>query len=234
MPGATFPMYDEIRPPAWAVAGARRLTLEEFGSEFVRCWRRVEKQVVKSECWQTYQEPDTKSLYEYQAGNYDRVQPLLETEADFDREVYEDVRANGTPFVRLRVVKLPLSLYLTYEMWNYLVRANLGETIEVLDVSGDPRALPNYAHFDFLLFDDSAALIHDYGTDGLQVGGWATSSTETLKRLGEITEHMRWVAMPLANFLRLHRISFPPRATGADSVGRRIYQPEWGSREGSG
>lgn len=193
------------------------LTLEEFGGEFANNWRNVRSRVLKSECWQTYQEPDTKSLHEYQRGNFSEVEHLIETEADFDREVYEDVRRNGTPFIRLRLVKMPLSQYATYEMWNYIVRARLAETIKIIDVSADPRPLPNHTHFDFLLFDGNTALIHDYGTTGRQVGGWATSSPDVLERLADTAAQMRSRAVPLDAFLSRHGIEFPPQ----DLAGRR-------------
>jgi hypothetical protein len=85
----------------------------------------------------------------------------------------------------------------TFEMWNYLVRARLGETIEIaVAPESDARSLPNHSYFDFLLFDDKAALIHDYGLDGLQVGGWVTQSPSTLRRLAETANQMRQAAVP--------------------------------------
>jgi hypothetical protein len=98
-------------------------------------------------------------------------------------------------------------------MWNYIVRARLAETIEIIDVSTDPRPLPNHTHFDFLLFDENAALIHDYGTDGLQVGGWVTSSPDVLKRLAETAARLRSAAVRLDAFLSRHGIDFPPQGS---------------------
>src|SRR5258707_2328529 len=88
--GRTSPMRDEVRPPGWAVSGAERLDLEEFGRTFITHWRQARSGLVKFECWQTYEEPDTKSLHEYQRGNFAAVEELLETEADLDQEGYDD------------------------------------------------------------------------------------------------------------------------------------------------
>ncbi|WP_322749643.1 MULTISPECIES: DUF6879 family protein [unclassified Frankia] len=204
-------MNNEIQPPAWALAGATRLNLEEFGKEFIRYWRDVRSRVLKFECWQTYQEPDTRSLHEYQHGNFDVVQSLLEGEAEFDREVYEDVKKKSIQFIRVRLVKLPLSEYLMFEIWNYVVRSRLGESIEIVDLSDDGRPLPNHSYFDFLLFDATAALVHDYGTDGLQVGGWLTTSSDALKRLKAMGERVRLESIPLDDFTAKQSIEIPPR-----------------------
>jgi hypothetical protein len=209
--GATFLMRDEIRPPAWSVAGARQLSLAEFGAEFGVLWSGLRHGLVKSECWQTYQEPETQSWLAYQRGDYAAVPALLEREASFDQVVYDAVTANDTPFVRVRVVRLPLSEYLTFEMWNYIVRARRGETIEILVLpADDQRPLPDHTYFDFLLFDDSAALIHDYGLDGLQTGGWATTEPSVLGRLEESATLARKDAIPLATFLAAQGRTFLP------------------------
>jgi hypothetical protein len=210
-------MRDEIRPPAWAVGNARRLTSAEFVAEFGRWSPRVRSRTLKCETWQSYLEPETASLREYAAGNYGAVESLLEAEAELDGQVYDRVRANGTPFVRARAVLRPLTPYLTFEMWNYVVRAALGETIEIADLTAAGRRLPNHDVFDFLLFDDEAALIHDYGRgrEGLQNGGWLTTDTDVLARLDRLGAHLRRRAVPLEQFLRTHGIRIPSSAPSA-------------------
>jgi hypothetical protein len=183
------------------VATAHRLTLPAFISEFGRQYPRVRRRTVKVEVWQTYQEPDTGSLHAYMSGNHAVVRALLEIEANHDRAVYDHVQRTGTPFIRLRAVTLPLTPYLTYEMLNYTVRARLGETIEIADLTADRRPLPNPRSFDFLLFDRDAALIHDYGHDGLQVGGWLTREPAVLARLTRNAAALRRRAVSLDGFL---------------------------------
>jgi hypothetical protein len=205
-------MHDEIRPPAWAVGGARRLSMAQFGAEFMRHWAGVERALVKSECWQTYLEPATRSWQAYQRGDFAAVPGLLSAEADTDQPIYDAAVKNDTPFVRVRAVRPPLTEYLMFEMWNYVVRAERGETIEVAVIPADDlRPLPNHSYFDFLLFDDRAALVHDYGLDGLQVGGWVTTSPMSLRRLAETADFVRRNAIPLEAFLERHGLTFPPR-----------------------
>jgi hypothetical protein len=135
------------------------------------------------------------------SGNHAVVRALLEIEADHDRAAYDHVRRVGASFIRLRAVTLPLTPYLTYEMLNYTVRARLGETIEIADLTADRRPLPNPRRFDFLVFDRDAALIHDYGHDGLQVGGWLTRDPAVLARLARNAAAIRRRTVPLDAFL---------------------------------
>ncbi|ADP83488.1 DUF6879 family protein [Pseudofrankia inefficax] len=212
-------MRDEIRPPEWALREARRLSLAEFGAEFGKWWGTVERELVKSECWQAYQEPETRSWLAYQRGDHSAVPGLLEAEAAGDQSIYDAAVRNGTPFVRMRLVRFPLTEYLTFEMWNYVVRARRGETIEIAVVpDDDPRPLPNHSYFDFLLFDDRAALVHDYGRDGLQVGGWVTTLPSTLRRLAETAAKARRTAVPLDMFLATAGQLLPPGAPGLDDL----------------
>jgi hypothetical protein len=103
-------------------------------------------------------------------------------------------------FVRIRLITLPLTSYLEYELINYRIRDEMGETIEIVLL--DPRiSLPNNDFFDFLVFDDAVALVHDYGTDGFQTGGWLVEEPGVVRRLEEIAVSLRHKSMPLAEFL---------------------------------
>src|SRR5215470_5805918 len=162
-------------PPAWALVGSTWLDLNKFGSAFASAWSRVESRFLKLECWQSYREAETnKSQAAYDRGDVETARQLLEREAEADRPLYEDVRRRGIEYARVRLVREPLTPYLEYELLSYRIRTEMGENIEV--VHCEPALhLPNEQHFDFLLFDQHTALIHDYGTDeiGFQVGGVA-------------------------------------------------------------
>jgi hypothetical protein len=104
----------------------------------------------------------------------------------------------------------------TFEMWNYVVRARRGETIEIAVVPADDlRPLPNHTQFDFLLLDDQAALIHYYGLDRLQTGGRVTNSPSVLRRLAGPAAMIRKSTVPLRTFLAEHGLTVPPRSAAA-------------------
>jgi Family of unknown function (DUF6879) len=191
-----------MRPPQWYLDSSRRLSLDEFAAEFAGAWSRLTSRFFKLECWQSYQELDSnKSLAAYNAGDLDETANLLQREAEADRPLYDSVRARGVTYARIRLVQLPLTPYLKYEIINYRIRREMGEWIEIVKIPSDVP-LPNAQFFDFLLFDEQAALIHDYGDDGRQIGGWATRRPEVLRTLAEKAVGLRRQASSLAEFLK--------------------------------
>lgn len=190
-------------PPQHIRDAGTRLSLDEFQSQFAAAWNRLRQRFLKIECWQQYQELDTtESQQAYRQGNITAARELLEHEAEGDRPLYDDVRARKIDYARVRLLKLPLTDYLTYEMMAYSVRSSMGENIEVVQVP-PPAVLPSEDTFDFLLFDSHTALVHDYGSAsaGAQSGGWITHDARTISDLEERALALRAQAIPLATFL---------------------------------
>jgi hypothetical protein len=188
-------------PPEWATASGKRLSIGDFTSEFMQAWSGLAGHCLKLECWQTYQEqPSNKSLDIYYSGDVESATKLLAQEAEGDRPIYDDAKSRNVDFVRIRLMTLPLTSYLKYEPINYRIRDEMGETIEIVLL--DPRiSLPNNDFFDFLVFDNTVALVHDYGTDGFQTGGWLVEESDVVRRLEEIALSLRRKSVPLAEFL---------------------------------
>ncbi|WP_286990768.1 DUF6879 family protein [Thermomonospora sp. CIF 1] len=185
------------QPPAWILQDAHRLTLEEFQQAFGEAWSRLKRRFLKVECWQSYREADgVRSQKAYQEGKAELARELLREEAKGDQPLYEEVNARNLEFTRIRLISLPLTDYLRYEMINYEIRRALGENIEFVT---PPTPVTDY--FDFLLFDDHTALIHDYGPGpvGHQVGGWVTRAAEPLKHLEKLACELRTYARPWPN-----------------------------------
>ncbi|MEU9867382.1 DUF6879 family protein [Actinomadura sp. NPDC048021] len=177
------------QPPAWALDGSERLTLEGFLESFGAAWARTERRFLKLECRQSYREADgVRSQEAFQPGDTELARRLLEEEAMGDQPLRDDVRARNLEFTRVRLLSYPLTDYLHYELINYEVRGPLGEHIEFLV---PPSPVEGY--FDFLLFDSHTALIHDYvpGPVGHQSGGWLTRHPKTLHALANIATDLR-------------------------------------------
>jgi hypothetical protein len=189
-------------PPQWATASGKRLSMNDFVSEFVRAWSKLTKRSIKLECWQNYREQEfNRSQDVFMAGDIESATRLLKEEAEEDRSLYEEIKSRKLDHTRIRLVKKPLTPYLEYELISYKIRLAMGENIEIVLFDGG-IPLPSTEFFDFLLFDDSLALVHDYGTDGFQVGGWLTEEPEVIRRLEEIAVDLRSRSSPLAEFLR--------------------------------
>ncbi|MGH3902895.1 MAG: DUF6879 family protein [Pseudonocardiaceae bacterium] len=191
-----------MRPPEWAVGTGKRLDLGEFGSYFLDLWRGTSTRFLKLECWQTYQEPSARSLAAFNDGDLNEARRLLKEEAEADRPLYEDVQEKGIDFARIRLIQRPLTPYLKFEFMSYQIRQGMGETIGLVELANDIR-LPTENYFDFLLFDRSAALVHDYGDDGLQRGGWHTDHPSAIVKLEETAESLRRISVDLKVFLAM-------------------------------
>lgn len=190
-------------PPESLRDASTRLDLEGFQSQFADAWSRLTSRFLKVECWQEYQELDvTESQRAYQDGDIPAARKLLAEEAESDRPLYNDVRRRGIDYARIRLVKLPLTSYLDYELMAYSVRSQMGENIEVVQLPPS-TAVPSETHFDFLLFDRHTALIHDYGSApvGVQSGGWVSHDADVISALEERALALRASAAPLGEFL---------------------------------
>ncbi len=192
-----------MQPYRWVVENGTRVDLDGFASAFSRAWSELTSRFLKVECWQSYREGETNASQDaYERGDLRRARELLEKEAEADRPLYADVRERGLDFARIRVVREPLTDYLRYELMSYRIRAEMGENIEV--VRADPgMPLPNEEIFDFLLFDRSIALVHDYGQGrtGAQTGGWLVRDAHVLRELEDRAVALRDGAAPLGRFL---------------------------------
>ena len=194
-----------MHPSQRVLAHGKRLSLEEFATNFRDAWSRLQSRFLKLECWQAYQEqPHNVSQQAFQRGETDRARALLRQEAEKDRRLYQDIEERGFDYARIRVVQEPLTDYLAYEMMSYRIRASMGETIVIRVVDGDLR-LPNEELFDLLLFDRHTALVHDYGLGevGAQTGGWLVGDEPTIDYLEEIALSARRHAVPLERFASL-------------------------------
>ncbi|WP_176611410.1 DUF6879 family protein [Actinomadura sp. WMMB 499] len=183
------------QPPAWALERSERVTPDGFLESFREAWERTERRFLKLECWQSYREAEgVRSQEAFEAGDIERARRLLEEEAMGDQPLRDEVKARGLEFTRVRLLDLPLTGYLRYEMINYEVRDRLGERMEFI---APPSPVEGY--FDFLLFDSHTALIHDYGPGpvGHQTGGWLTHHPATLHALSDTIADLRTRGEPV-------------------------------------
>jgi hypothetical protein len=188
-------------PPHRVLENSRRLDLDEFGSRFVEAWSRLQCCFRKVECWQAYQEREAnRSQTAFNKGQVDKARELLREEAEADRALYDDVKARKIDYARIRLVQEPLTPYLEYELMAYRIRESLGEAIEVVRCERGVN-LPNENYFDFLLFDRHTALIHDYGDEGLQSGGWLVTAPGVIAELERVATELRGRAIPLGEFM---------------------------------
>lgn len=190
-------------PPEALLKDGTRLSLDEFGAEFAVAWSRLGKRFLKVECWQEYQEIEAaESQKAYDSGDISTALDLLRNEAESDRPLYQDVKRRSIEYARIRLVHVPLTAYLQYEMMAYAIRAQIGENIRIAKFPST-FPLPGEKYFDFLLFDQHTALIHDYGQGpvGVQSGGWLVRDSETIEFLEKTALAILGNSVPVEKFL---------------------------------
>ncbi len=84
-------------------------------------------------------------------------------------DIMASARAAGRTVRRVRVVRRPLTDYISYEFeWGFVYNVAAGEDIRVLDLTDGPGpALPDH---DFWLFDELTVVKLLYRQDGTQIG----------------------------------------------------------------
>ncbi len=136
----------------------------------------------------------------FNSGDLIETKRLLKEEAEVDDPIYKDVQQKGIDFARIRLIQRPLTPYLKFELMSYQIRQEMGETILIVELANDVK-VPSEEYFDFLLFDRRVALVHNYGDDGLQRGGWYVDQPSVIVKLEERVESLRRMSIDLKDFL---------------------------------
>lgn len=146
------------------------LSLEEYLEDF---WSRYRRMGDASDFWklerrQTFREPGNTSWEQFSIGNWDAAVELM---ADIPETTIKEFAADGCRHRRIRVVQLPVSSYVHWELHVLLHRATTGERTRILtpqdvsDLETPERLLP-----EIVLLGRDALYEVIYSGDGEPVG----------------------------------------------------------------
>ncbi|MEV0805337.1 DUF6879 family protein [Micromonospora sp. NPDC050200] len=111
----------------------QRLSLAEYDADFYAAVESVDGLILKTERIQTFREPGSPSWEAFAAGRWDEA---LRIAAEPNPELvrfFARLADLGSGLQRLRIVELPLTPYLIWELHFLRYRADAGERIRVLD-----------------------------------------------------------------------------------------------------
>ncbi|MET8251418.1 DUF6879 family protein [Micromonospora sp. NPDC005197] len=111
----------------------QRLSLPEYDADFYATVESTDGPILKTERIQTFREPGNPSWEAYADG---RWEDALRIAAEPNPELvafFKHLDQLGSGLRRLRIVELPLTPYLTWELHFLRYRAEAGEQIRVLD-----------------------------------------------------------------------------------------------------
>ncbi|MET8362205.1 DUF6879 family protein [Micromonospora sp. NPDC005194] len=114
-------------------AERQRLSLAEYDADFYATVESTDGPILKTERIQTFREPGSPSWEAYADG---RWEDALRIAAEPNPELvafFKHLDQLGSGLRRLRIVELPLTPYLTWELHFLRYRAQAGEQIRVLD-----------------------------------------------------------------------------------------------------
>ncbi|MFI9640185.1 DUF6879 family protein [Micromonospora sp. NPDC051925] len=115
-----------------AAAGVR-LTLPEYETDFYVTVETVDGPILKTERIQTFREPGSPSWEAFDAGRWDEALRIAAKPSAELARFFAQLHAVGSGLHRLRIVELPLSPYLIWELNFLRFRAEAGEDIRVLN-----------------------------------------------------------------------------------------------------
>lgn len=168
MNDATLISIEKLFPPAAEVGG--RIDVATHERIFEKSWFELQRRFFKLETRQFYDETGTPAYDAWQRGDVVAMKRLAKERISEQGEIYSFMQKKGFKFIRVRVLKLPVTDYVRFENEVYCHLAQAGETI--LGIIHD--TLPEDLHrlMDFLLFDNVRVLVHDYDDHGARRGSW--------------------------------------------------------------
>lgn len=171
-----------------------------FFANFGAVWRDTKYQVLKLETRQEYQQPDNESYVAFTRGDLRRSMQLLDESVAGDRELYASLRDRGVDFIRCRPISKPMSPYLAWEMQHYEFNSREGERIYCCDLNHVGNIFDQRAKHDFMVFDSSVAVIHNYDSSGGIAGGWMTRDEEKISILQSLFIEIKSHCSPFTMF----------------------------------
>lgn len=178
-----------------------RPTPDSFFSEFAPAWKLLSGRFFKYEHLQSYREPGDASFEAFERGDDVAAEALLTERVLAQEPLFREAQERGVQVIRVRRVVVPVSRYVQYEFAAFRATAPLGEQIRVF-VPGTtpPEAIARCTEGDFLLFDSSVVLIHDYDPTGLIRGGWVSRSPEVIDAYEQAANYLLREATPFPAF----------------------------------
>jgi hypothetical protein len=184
---------------------AEELGVESFRKAFRAEWDKLHTRFLKLECRQAYSQLGDPSYEAFLRNDMNSAVQHLKRGISAQKPLYDSLKAKGAIFLRLRLVEFPISDYvLKYEFEAYRIAAANGEEIYVVTLHEDSSDDWLRELFDFVLFDTSSAIVHNYDSGGELRGGWLIHSSAVLTQYANIAERLLRVATPFSSFYAEH------------------------------
>jgi hypothetical protein len=147
-------------------AVGERLEIREYYTDFARHFARS-RQFWKLERGQAYAEPGIPSWEAFNRGDWAASLRLVESTREDLKELRREVDAAGTSTRRIRIVALPLTPYVQWELHVLRLRDETGEPIRILSASDVADAEDQGTLPDIYTMDDDIMYQAVYDSHGV-------------------------------------------------------------------
>ncbi|MFI6132587.1 DUF6879 family protein [Micromonospora sp. NPDC051141] len=152
-------------------ASARQLSLPEYEADFYATVETVDGVILKTERAQTFREPGSPSWEAFAAGRWDEALRIAAQPNPELAQFFARLDERGSGLHRLRIVELPLTPYLIWELNFLRYRAQAGERIGVLVAESVAERERDHGRIPELMVAGSRAVYEvRYDETGLPVG----------------------------------------------------------------
>jgi hypothetical protein len=190
-------------------AVGERLELSEYYADFQRNFRRT-REFWKLERGQVFAEPGDASWEAFDAGDWDEAMRLLEERREDLKRYHKENAAAGTQTRRIRIVSLPVTPYLQWELHLLKVRDEAGGPIRILSASAiadleDQGPLP-----DIYTMDDTVMYQAVYDDRGVLAYALRYTSRPLIARCRGFIAGLYRRGEPIASFFAREIAHLPP------------------------
>jgi len=183
------------------IKAERIKNMEDWIKTWEELWPTLKSQYFMLETLQEYSEVDNPAYVSFLEGDFDKSKELMAKSIGNYKESYNSLFKKGADFIRVHIVKMPLSSYLKdFELQSYKISTTYGERILIADIKEIGEDVNNIS--DFLLFNGKIAMVHDYDDKGLLIGGWLVKDKGYCKKLKELSQKLISKSVPLGTFLQ--------------------------------
>lgn len=152
------------------------LGASEYVADFYKKYESATTRIRKWESRQTFREPGNDSWEAFQTDNWQEAMRLAVEPDEQLEKFYRIAKNRGVAFQRCRLIKLPLTPYLQWELALLRLRTPMGETVRLL---GLPPA--DESHIELISIDEHYLYEISYDDHGELVGARRTQSRQPLE-----------------------------------------------------
>lgn len=200
-------------------APGERMDLPAYYADFEKNFSRA-REFLKLERGQSFAEPGDDSWEAFDRGDWEESMRLLEARRADLVKYHQETAAAGTSTARIRIVSLPLTPYLQWELNLLKVRDETGGPIRVLpasDVAGleDRGPLPEIYTMDTTVMYEAV-----YDANGVLEAANRYTDPDLVSRCRDFISGLYERGEPVAGFFRREVAHLPPARPARPAVPR--------------